>query len=460
MQAALIHWASRAVFGLAVFATLATAILLRPPKWLSDFDQSFYLTIAYDLVHHGVFSNGVFDKVDSTKETPPPGRFFAPVYPAVIATLMKLDSRFARAVDCSVESNAGSRLGSECEVYARPALLANALFLTLGVLAVALAAELMLGLCVAFWLAGALTTAALLAETDLFSFMMTESLTFGQYSLTLLAFVWSLKGPALARFLLGGALLGVLVLTRAGYVVLLFLVPVLIVLANRQSGIKAVGYAAGFVIACAAVLSPWMARNAASVGHWGLTEEYGSATLIERFAFNDMTPREFFLSFAYCLPTVGPPVVEAAFGKQAMERFVYYTPKSFFHVGRGVRDELVEAHGRLDPLIGGIIRAEMQKNWWRHLLVGLSLGWCGMWVGGTLGLLLVPAFIAGTLIARGEKLQLLLLYAAPAFAMLGLHALIANHYTRYNLILIGPLVAAATSVVLTVFAGRQRGLVR
>ena len=72
-----------------------------------------------------------------------------------------------------------------------------------------------------------------------------------------------------------------------------------------------------------------------------------------------------------------------------------------------------------------------------------------------LGLLLVPAFIAGALTARGAKWQLLLLYAAPAFAMLGLHALIANHYTRYNLILIGPLVAVATSLALSVFARRQ-----
>src|SRR5689334_7554171 len=88
-----------------VFVTLATAILLRPAKWLSDFDQSFYLTVAYDLVHHGVFSNGIFDKVDSTREVPPSGRFFGPIYPALVAAAMKLDARFGRAVDCSVEAN-------------------------------------------------------------------------------------------------------------------------------------------------------------------------------------------------------------------------------------------------------------------------------------------------------------------------------------------------------------------
>jgi hypothetical protein len=32
-----------------IFTVLLTAIVTRPPKWLSDFDQSFYLTIAYDI---------------------------------------------------------------------------------------------------------------------------------------------------------------------------------------------------------------------------------------------------------------------------------------------------------------------------------------------------------------------------------------------------------------------------
>ena len=96
---------ARIVFGLLVFAILATAILMRPPKWLSHFDQSLYLTVAYDLNHHGVFSNGVFDRVDSTVATPPPGMFLAPVYPWLVVAATKLDGRFAQAVDCSVEAD-------------------------------------------------------------------------------------------------------------------------------------------------------------------------------------------------------------------------------------------------------------------------------------------------------------------------------------------------------------------
>src|SRR6476659_7877479 len=116
---------SRIVLVALVFVTLATAILLRPPKWLSDFDQSFYITIAYDLVHHGVFSNGVFDKTDSVQDTPPPGRFFGPVYPAFLALMMKLDSRFATSVECNVENTEGHRPASDCKVYVTPVHVAH-----------------------------------------------------------------------------------------------------------------------------------------------------------------------------------------------------------------------------------------------------------------------------------------------------------------------------------------------
>jgi hypothetical protein len=140
-----------------------------------------------------------------------------------------------------------------------------------------------------------------------------------------------------------------------------------------------------------------------------------------------------------------------------MERFAYHTPRSFFHVGRAQRDKLVEQHGRLDPLIGGIVRDEMRRSWWRHLGVGLALGWCGMWVGGWLGLVLVPLFIAACVAAVRRSHRLFLIYSAPAVAMLALHAAVANQYTRYNLILIGPFAAGtAWMLVRMAKAARQR----
>ena len=52
------------------------------------------------------------------------------------------------------------------------------------------------------------------------------------------------------------------------------------------------------------------------------------------------------------------------------------------------------------------------------------------------------------LLTNNSQLKpLLLLYAAPALVMLGLHAAVTNQYTRYNLIPIGPFSAGAAWLV-------------
>jgi hypothetical protein len=252
------------------------------------------------------------------------------------------------------------------------------------------------------------------------------------------------------HFALAGGLLGVLCLTRPSFLVLF---PVIVILSlvqawrlSRRLSSTAVGILV-FSFAFAAVLGSWATRNLVSVGKFKLTEEYGSVVLIERFAYNDMTAREFVQAFPYCTPGIGDLAFDLIYGTDSMHRFVYHTPDSFFHAGRNRRDALVAQHGRIDPIIGDIVRDEMHKNWWRHLLVSLPLAWCGMWVGRLAGLLLLPMLVWSCVRALRQSQPLLLLYAAPAITMLGLHAAVANHTTRYNLILIGPCAIGAAWII-------------
>ena len=92
----------------------------RPEKRLNDFDQSFYLTIAYDLEHHGVFSNGPFAKVDSTVARPPPGMFFGPLYPTLVLAAMKLGAVVIPATTLLVASVIGLVLATLPAVEIRP----------------------------------------------------------------------------------------------------------------------------------------------------------------------------------------------------------------------------------------------------------------------------------------------------------------------------------------------------
>ena len=454
---------ARLGLGIVAFAVLSILILSRPAWTLQDFDQPFYITIAYDLDKWGVFSNGQVGEIDSTTARPQPGMFFGPVYPLLVLAAMKLDPRFAEAVRCSVEGDRGHRDETTCELYETPIRLLNALLLAIGIVAIASTAELIFRSSAIFVLAGALALTAAAFEAGIFSYVMTESAIFSIYGVFAWATVLAWRTGRTRHFALSGGLLGLLCLTKPSYLIVFPIVVVLSVLYARwrpnRSWPQAGWSMLALSLAFGCIVGAWVARNVVSVGKLGFTEEYGSAALIERFAYNDMTAREFFQAFGYCTPGLGDAVFDPVYGTDSMHRFVYYTKGSFFHLGRDRRDALVKQYGRLDPLISGIVREEMRTNWWRHLLVSIPLAWCGMWTGWLASLFLVPLFAWACLRSAREKQPLLLLYAAPAVAMLGLDAVIGNHYTRYNLILIGPYAVGAASVIaswLDERAGRWR----
>lgn len=441
----------KASVGLVAFAVLAAALLSRPAKRLNDFDQSFYLTISYDLDRWGVFSNGMFDDADSTVARPPPGMFMAPLYPLLALAVMKASPRFHAAVACNVEANHGKRSFDSCEIYARPMLLLHAAFLAAGALAIALAAELMFRRRRIFLLAAVLATAGLVMEAELFSFVMTESVVFGLYSVAALFLLRGWKRNRAADWAAAGVLLGLLCLARASFLVL---VPALwaAALIGRYRFRAAFGGVAPrslalFTLAFALTVAPWLARNSVSLGKLAFSEEYGSAAIIERLAYDDMRESEFFLAFPYCVPEVGPALVEALFGPAVMARFNWDRKDGFFDAGRSRRMELTKQHGRLDPIVARVLGRELKQNGWRYLAVSMPLAWCGLWVAKLWGLIFMPVFALALYRAARRRKWDFLLYSAPPFVMLALHSAVANHYPRYNLILIGPASAGAAWVL-------------
>jgi len=443
-------WA-KIVLCMVALAVLCPLILSKPVKNLQDFDEIYYVTLAYDLDRYGVFGNGFFSGVDDTVTAPPPGMFFGPVYPLLVAGVMKLDPRFAAAVRCTTQATRGHRNIDTCESYDLPVRLLNAVLLALSIVALATAAELIFRRRALFAVTGALAIVAVAFEASIFSYVMTESVIFLLYSLFTMTTVFGWRTGRARHFALSGLLLGLLCLTKPSFLVLFPLGIVLCLLyfywLAKDRAPHAGRCLAAFCLAFCCVTGAWVARNAVLVGKFRFTEEYGAVVLIERFAYNDMTAREFVQAFAYCTPGLGDLAFDIVYGTDSMHRFVYHTKDSFFDVGRGRRNALVAQHGRLDPLVFGIFLDEMRKDWWRHLMVSIPLAWCGLWPGWIASLLLMPLFVWASVRCLRARQPLFLLYSAPAVAMLGLHALIGNHYTRYNLILIGPYAAGAASII-------------
>lgn len=437
--------------GVLAFVTMTALILSRPAWRLQDFDQTFYIAIAYDLDKYGIFSNGDFSGVDTTVVRPSPGMFFGPVYPMLVLAGMKFDPRFAQAVRCSVEADRGHGDEARCEPYALPIRLLNAFLLAIGVVAVASAAELIWAERLIFLLTGAFALAALVCEAGIFSYIMTEAAIFSIYGAFAFANILAWRTGHIRHFVLNGCLLGLLCLTKPSFLVLFPLAIVLSAVYLRRFAFPkrraAFTPVLAFGVAFLCIVGAWMTRNLVSVGKFAFTEEYGAAALIERFAYNDMTTREFLQGFPYCTPIIGELSFDLVNGTDSMHRFLYYTKDSFFNVGRNHRNALVAQYGRLDPLISGIVLDEMRANWWRHLITSIPLAWCGMWTGWIVSLLLVPMFAWACIRAVRIRQPLFLLFALPPIANLALDALIGNHYTRYNLILIGPYAAGAAWII-------------
>jgi hypothetical protein len=432
--------------------TIGLSILSRPDWKLRDFDQVFYVTIAYDLDRYGTFSDGIFDPVDSSVQPAQPGMFFGPLFPVMVLAVMKLDHRFAEAVRCSVDSNRGHRDESACEAYEVPIRILNSILLAIGAAAIGLAAELIFRQTPwTFLFADLFASAALANEAQIFSFVMTESAIFAIYSVFAWTLLRALMRPAAIRFAVAGATLGFLTLTKPSFAALLPAAVVIVFgfgywvtkISRNLIGVQSLVLAVAF----ACIVAPWMVRNYVSLGKFGLTKEYASAVLVERFAYDDMTAQEFFLAFPYCTPGIGDLLFDKVYGADSMHRFMFHTPGSFFHSGRERRDTLVAQTGQIDSLIGQLVHDEMAKNWWRYFLVNIPLAWCGMWPGGIVTLLLLPLFMVSVLQAVRAREPSLIFYAAPAVLMLAFHAAVANHYTRYNLILIGPYSVGAAWII-------------
>ena len=432
--------------------TIGLSIVTRPDWKLRDFDQVFYVTIAYDLNRYGVFSDGIFDPVDSSVQLAKPGMFFGPVFPAMVFAVMQLDHRFAEAVRCSVDSNRGHQDESICEAYEVPIRILNSILLAIGAAAIGLAADLIFRQTPwTFLFANFFATVALASEAHILSFVMTESAIFAIYSVFAWAFLRGLMRPAAIHFAVAGATLGLLTLTKPSFAALL---PAAIAMVfglgywiKKSSRYLIVVQSLVFALAFVCIVAPWAVRNYVSVGKFGLTKEYASAVLVERFAYDDMTAQEFFLAFPYCTPGLGDLLFDKINGADSMHRFMFHTPESFFHSGRERREALVKQNRQIDPLISELVHDEMATKWWRYFLVNIPLAWCGMWPGGIVTLLLLPLFAVSVLQAVRSREPNLIFYAAPAVLMLALHAAVTNHYTRYNFILIGPYSVGAAGII-------------
>ena len=442
-------------------AALLGAGLRAPPRDLAYGDQSFYATTAWDLLRWGTFSDGFFDRVDSASEAPPAGMFLGPAYPLLLAGVMALDPALREAAACMVRQTPAGDVAARCPAYRgwvaplHMALVAGALAFLMA------AARRVSGSLAVAWLATAIGLVMALAYVRLLSLAMTESLALFLFSGAALLFLRAVLDSSRGAALLGGLFFGLLLLTRPSHVVLLPLAlgALGFVALRPRLSYPRLGVLAMFALGTAAATLPWAVRNEAALGKFGLTAGYGPAVLVERMAFNEMTPREFGASFVYWLPDFGDGLAERLFGLEAVARLDWNRSGSLYDIGQHRRHAALAAPGGIDGQVPALLRDEVAGRPVAYVASTLSLAWRGLWVGRNAGVVVLLLLPLGLMAARRVgRLGLWALYAAPAWIMLVVHAGASVNQERYNLALILGLSVAAAWAVLSLASRRWPSL--
>ncbi len=424
-------WAIAAVLSLCCILIGFTGI---KPQTLAAYDQPLYLGIASDLAQTGVYTNGRFGDAGV------PGAYTAPLYPAMVAGLALLDPVLARNAACVRGAPAGgiaacpASLGVLLPVQVALACL-TLMLVWRSVLAIG-------GGPVAAWAAllGAglgTTEYAVYARTA-----MTEALSLPLAALAGLLLVLLVQTPRW-RIAAGlGVALGLLTLTRPEYLYLaaaLGGVGVVAALWRRRFGLRLIAA----MLVSGLVIAPWSVRNERLFGTAAPTYGYAGFILVQRMAYEAMTPREWVAQFIYALPGFGPAAARLAMPDAVARLGWEDRPDTFYMAGNTtMQAELKAAAPNPADQVGYLIHRYVFGDPFRFIAVTIALAWKGLWVRKYFSLVAVPCFAALVWQAFRRRDPRLLAFVLPPLFILGLHAATTVSTPRYSLMMI-PAYAAA-----------------
>jgi Dolichyl-phosphate-mannose-protein mannosyltransferase len=428
-------WLLAALVALACL--LATGAGLRP-QTLRDYDQPLYLGIAHDLAATGMYTDGrhAADPAGPVR----PGAYAAPLYPALVAGLITLDPRLARAAECV-------RQAPEEAIAACPDTLGLLLPVQVGLAALTLVLVWRSALAVsdsmpAAWCsllaAGLLTSQyAVYART-----VMTEALSLPLSALMGLLLVLLVQARRPAFALGAGLALGLLSLTRPEYLYLAFaLVPAAacIAIAGRLRGSRGRLGALLLLVPALALLvvSPWLWRNRVLFGSAQITVGYAGFILAQRVAYDAMTAREFLAGWVYFLPGFGSALARMIFPAADYVRLGWEErPDTFYMVGQTLGAELMRRVPGAAGQVPWLIRHDILPALPKYAAVTVLMAWEALWVRKYFSLITVPLFFVLTARAARRRDAAVLAFVLPPLFILLLHAAVSVSTPRYSLNLI------------------------
>ena len=423
------------VAGLLIVVVLAALWQHQKLRPLNEFDQPFYLGIAYDLRHAGQFTDGYFFAGPQSDGVRPSSMRFVPLYPALLAGVAQVDTALRTNMDCLVHGNGLNAACGRAAPIMRTLQFTQllAVFWFIWWLGREVGGSARLAWCS---LGIALVTAPLLLRSV--DYLMTEMTCLFLTTAATAAAVRALApGGRWPWGALCGVLLGLAALTRPAFYYLILAaaaVGVVAVLRTRRFWPPVVAFIGASVL----VLAPWFIRNALVLGRPALTFGYASHTLVQRIAFDAMTWRQYGMAYICWLPD-GNALGRRIGGAGACDVFGWDDPNSFYLIGqRHLLDATLRQAGGYANHMSYLLHTYIFASPVWHVMVSIPLALRGAYVAHWWGFVLLWLCLGCTVAALRRGHHAFLFVALPAWFMLALNAAVAVNQVRYNLMLIPP----------------------
>jgi hypothetical protein len=396
-----------------------------------ELDALRYIDYALNIHEHQVF--GLSGK--HRESAPEPGNANSPLYPAMLALALAFDSKLEETLRCVITHK--STVSVAC-----PAHYDSVIWAQLSLMVIALGAL----WTTVFWLFSRTSIAWLscvftLASTKPMFFansFLTETLILFLFPILLLSLIGALRSRSSRWWMVIGATLGLMTLTRPEYLYLAYCLGVAAgigALFNKR--LRNAGNTFALVLAFCMVVGPWLARNQHQFGSYAVTGGYGDIIIAYRSSYNQMTLPEWAAAFVYWLPGHGealatrllPPSSYEKLGTDA-NSYIYTQGTEIFNNG------LAAVAGDRDRLMGYLIKTEILAHPVKHTATSLPLAWRGILAGKYLAVVGLPCFIVLIIAAVRGRNTAILIATVPAIIMISLYAAVSMSIPRYNVYLI------------------------
>lgn len=437
--------AAALLVGLLLIQYLASSGMDRPSA-----DQLRYANYSVNLAHFGTFG---LSPADSAAEAEP-GNANAPLYPLLVAGVIKLDPALDTSLICALEDVAetnpcATEFGSLEAVQYLLALICLLLLwasclLMFGKTTLATGAALLAGLSGVY---------SGYAEK-----LLTEILLLPLFAGIQLCLLLVIKSGRARWSVATGLLLGLLTLTRPeGFHLALLLAvvfTVMLVLVRRVAELQLVVVA---VLAFVVTVAPWAVRNQLQFGAPSLTTGgYGETILAYRLSFNRMTANEWATAFIYWLPDFGDKLAQQTVAEPHYRRLVSDNSDSFIATARA--DILQPALDKMprEEVLGHWLKTEILGKPITHLWTSVPIFWRGIWVAKYWGIVGLLSYLVLLKKLPRDQRRALLWFSLPVWLLALLHTGISINIPRYNLPLV-PVYAIGWGWLVMKVVSRQKG---